>query len=305
MTAQAQAFNPVERRKILGCSEIAAAIGMDKWKTPLDLYNEKTGLVPAFEGNAHTERGRHLEAIAAEYYTETTGIKVQRRQKEYSHPVHPFIVGHVDRVVVGEKRLIEIKCPTLGAFRKLQREGLPEGYIIQAQCYLGLSGFQTLTYVIFCADAWDAAIFDIEFDSDLYSQVITAAVAFWNGCVIPNQPPTLLANEKSFDLETVGGELTRRDDPQWAEAVQLLREAEQIKRDGEELFELAKGKVLDAIEKEEGVYEGAGLRLYYKSQAGRKTLDKKALQAAHPEIDISRFEKQGKPSTPFRTFWIG
>lgn len=306
MTAQAQAFSPEERKSYLGASEIAAAVGLDKWKTRLDLFNEKLGLVAPFTGNAHTERGNRLEAIAADYYTEKTGHKLRRRSEEFRHPVHSFIVGHVDRVVVGEKRLIEIKCPTLGAFRKLQREGLPPSYIIQANAYMGLSGIPNLTYVIFCADAWDAAIFDIDFDADLFAGSIAGAVAFWTGHVLPMIPPDLVANEKpALELEAVGGEVVRRDDPAWAEAAQLLREAEQIKRDGEELFELAKGKVLDAIEAAEGVYEGAGLRLYYKSQAGRKTFDKKALQAAHPELDISRFEKVGKPSTPFRPFWIG
>jgi putative phage-type endonuclease len=164
MTATAQTFDPIERRKYLGASEVAAVLGLDRYKTPLDVYNEKTGFSAPFEGNKHTERGNRLEAIAAEYYTEQTGVQLRRYNGAFVSEKYPFIVGHVDRIVVGEKRLVEIKCPSVAAFRRMQREGLPDSYQIQAQVYMHLGGFPKLTWVIFCADVWDAAIFDIEFD---------------------------------------------------------------------------------------------------------------------------------------------
>jgi len=304
-TATAQSFDPVERRKYLGCSEIAAVMGLDKWKTPLDVYNEKLGLVEPFTGNAHTDRGNTLEPIAADLFSEITGHKLRRRNEAYTHPEYPFIAGHIDRKLVGLEWLAEIKCPSVAAFRRFQRDGLPESYVIQAQMYMGLSKCPNLTYIIFCADMWELATFDIEFDETIYNAAVDVAKTFWLGNVIAQTPPDMSdADKPKLEFEKIAGDVTKRDDETFHEAAMLLREADQIKRDGEELYELAKAKVLQAIEEVPGRYEGAGLRLSYTEQAGRKTFDKKALAAAHPEIDLAAFEKQGSPFKTFRPFFI-
>lgn len=299
----AQSFDPIERRKYIGASEIAAVLHLDKWKTPLDVFQEKTGLTEPFSGNKHTERGNRLEAIAADLFTELTGQKLQRRNQAYTHPTYPFIVGHIDRVFVGQKKLGEVKCPSVAAFRKYQREGLPESMVIQMQVYLGLTGFKSGTWLIFCADMWELATFDIEFDEAIYNAAIEAAASFWNKHVLAGVAPEIDAERSFQQVETGGGTVTKRDDEAFVSKALALSEAISLKRDAEELFELAKADVLGAIEDVPGIYEGAGTRIYYTEQAGRKTLDKKAVAAAG--IDLSPFEKQGKPFKVFKSFSVG
>lgn len=306
MTATAQSFTAEERRGYIGASEIPAILGLDKYKTPIDLYNEKCGLVEPFTGNKHTERGNRLEAIAAEYYTEITGVAVRRRSAALQHPEHAFIVGHVDRVAVGEKRLVEIKCPSTGMFRKLQREGLPESYLIQAHTYMGLGGFPKLTFVIFCADVWDAAVFDIDFDETIYNAAIGAAVAFWTEHVTPGIPPRADTVPHEIEMAKTGGSVSVRDDETFVAKCLALKEATDLKRDAEELLEIAKKDLIDAFDGEPGAYEVPGLaRIYYTQTAGRVTFDKKALAAAHPELDLEPFNKQGKPFNTLRTYFEG
>jgi putative phage-type endonuclease len=302
-TATAQSFNAEERRQYLGASEIAAVMGIDRWRTPLDVFPEKTGLTEPFTGNKHTERGNRLESIAAELFTELTGQKLQRRTQAYPHPQHPFIVGHIDRVYVGEKKLAEIKCPSIAAFRKYQREGLPESMVIQMQMYLGLTGYKSGTWLIFCADAWDLATFDIDFDSGLYAIAVADAVKFWNENVLAGLAPQEDAAATETGIEK-SGEVTFRDDEAFVRRALSLREAVELKRDAEELFENAKKDILEAIEEECGIYECPGLRLHYTDQPGRKSFDKKALAKAHPEIDLSTFEKQGSPFKTFRPYLL-
>jgi putative phage-type endonuclease len=303
-TASAQSFDPIERRKYLGASEIACVMGLDKYKTPLDLFNEKLGLCEPFAGNSHTQRGNALEAIAASFFTEQTGKQVRRRNEAFVHPDHPFIVGHIDRVIVGEKHLLEIKAPSLGAFRKYQREGLPQSYLIQANAYMGLSKYPQLTFCIFCADAWDAAVFTLQFDKTIYDAAVEAAVGFWTNHVETGVPPQFagVSDDKEYEIAKVGGSLTVREDERFCEAAQLYLEALQIERDACELKELATNRLKEAIENEYGCYEGGGIRLYFKQQKGRTTFDKKALAAKHPEIDLSQFEKTGKPFDTLRVY---
>ena len=41
----------------LGASEVPAVLGLDPYRSPLDVYLEKTGVLPPFEGNNFTEWG--------------------------------------------------------------------------------------------------------------------------------------------------------------------------------------------------------------------------------------------------------
>jgi putative phage-type endonuclease len=301
MTATAQQFTAEERRQYLGASEIAAVMGLDKWKTPLDIFQEKTGLAEPFAGNKYTERGNRLESIAAELFTELTGQKLQRRNQAYTHPQYPFIVGHIDRVFVGEKKLAEIKCPSIAAFRKYQREGLPESMVIQMQMYLGLTGFASGTWLIFCADAWDLVTFDIEFDEAIYEAAVVAAVMFWNNCVVPGHAPDASAAASEVDIASTGTVIFREDEPFIAKSA-ALREAIELKRDAEDLFDIAKKDFIQTVEDAPGIYETPGLRVHYTVTPGRKSLDKKAVAAAG--IDLSPFEKQGSAFKTFRPYLL-
>lgn len=304
-TAIARAFTAEERQSYIGASEIAAVCGHDMYRSPLDVYNEKLGLTEPFAGNAHTERGNRLEAIAVEEFTKLTGDVLHRRNKAYTHPQHSFIVGHIDRVFVGKQQLAEVKCPSMGAFRKYQREGLPKSMVMQMQVYLGLTGFPKGTWIIFCADAWDIATFEIDFDKAIYEKAIEKAAAFWTDHVLAKVPPFQAdhGEKQEFEIATVGGDATLRDDEAFVSFAAKLREAKQLIADAEELYAMVMADGLALIEETPGIYIGGGLTLHYKEQAGRKSFDKKALAAAYPEIDLSRFEKQGKPFKTFKPYF--
>jgi putative phage-type endonuclease len=295
-----------ERQRYLGGSDVAAILGVDLYRTPLDVYNEKLGLVQPFAGNRHAERGNRLETLAANLYTELTGRKLRRKNQSLVHAEYPFLAGHVDRVVVGEKRIVEIKCPSIGNYRKVQREGFPNGWIAQLQWYLFLSGYDAGEWVLFCADQFDLINFEVKADSDLHAGMLARAVAFWENHIIPQVPPMPIdADKPKIEFQKVGGVVVKRNDPQFAEAAELLREAYALKADSDELMRLAKTRMKEVVEGEFGKYEGAGLRLSYYQSQGHKSFDKKRLAAEHPEIDLSRYENQGAPFEVFKPFFMG
>lgn len=315
MTSTALAEDPVlereaflaERRTYIGASEVAAVLGLDPNKTRLELYNEKVGLTEPFAGNKHTQRGQKLEDTAAREYMEVTGKTVRRDRRALTHPVYPFFRGHVDRREVGTKRITEIKCPSRGMFYKVQREGLQNSWIMQGQAYMLLDGSKFLNWCVFCADAWECVPFEQPFDPEIAAFIEKQVVEFWVENVQARVPPkpTKLDNEIATLSQQIGGDLIRRTDQEFIDSAQLLREAAALKSDGEMLYDLAKQRCIDAVNGEVGRYEGGGLRLYYMEQAGRKSLDKRALQAEYPDINLAQFEKQGAPFKTFRPYFIG
>jgi putative phage-type endonuclease len=295
-----------ERRHYLGATDIAAILGVDNYKTPLDVFNEKLGLVAPFEGNRQTERGQKLEDVAAREYMEVTGRKVHKRSTILTHPEHDFIRGHVDRRVVGDKRPVEIKCPSRGMFYKIKREGLPNAWILQMQTYLWLDRSEVGDFAPFCADSWEILPFEVAAQPEIFEQIEVAAVTFWTQHVLKRTPPPPLSADKpALEFAAVPGEVTFREDKEFAGAAQLLREAKQLERDGKELYEIAKGRIKDVLGHKFGKYQGEGLRLSYYMSPGLPKLDKKRLAAEHPEIKLSDYENRGEAFEVLKPIFIG
>lgn len=291
------------RRSYLGCSELGAVMGVDPYKTPLDVFNQKLGLVEPFQGNRHTERGEKLEAIAAKEYTEKTGRSLRRRSEALVHPELEFFRGHIDRLVVGQERIAEIKCPSQGSFAKIKREGPPVSWILQLQGYLLLSGKSAGEYIVFNADQWELVTFEVAAEPALFPSIEAAARDFWNHVRSRIPPEPVAADKAKIEFANVAGEVVKRTDPEFATAAEELFDAYHLRKDADALYEFAKDR-LKAVVGGLGKYEGAGLRLHYAMQEGRKTFDYKALARTHPELDLDPFFKTGSPFEVFKPVFL-
>src|SRR5690349_22686234 len=82
------------RRSGVGGSDAAAALGLSKFKTPYQLWLEKTRLLEPDDLDA-VERvhfGRIMEDIIAREYARRNGVKVRRRKQIIRHPKYPWMI---------------------------------------------------------------------------------------------------------------------------------------------------------------------------------------------------------------------
>lgn len=280
----------MERTGYIGGSDIGAILGVDRFRTPLDVWREKVGEVLPFEGNADTERGLKLEPVAAREYTERTGIKLRRVNAQIVHPDHAWARGRVDRLTQGLDRneIREIKCPRLGAFAKWKREGLDESKIAQLGWYLGIWNTKAITpaaeWIVFCADLWEMLPVRVEFDPTLFVEMLKRAGHFWFEHVEKRVPPTQAqADELKLDIEKAGGQpVVKREDVEFSNALTLLREAKELSAEAEVLEAQAKERLAELIEKKPGVYVAPGARLSYTMAQGKSTFAKDSLKASRP-----------------------
>lgn len=98
------------RNKYLGGSEIATIMGYNKYKTPYQLWQQKTGIAPADEKTYAMERGNELEPKALAYVEETQGVKVSS-QPVLIHPEYDFIRVSLDGITECDQYAIEVKSP--------------------------------------------------------------------------------------------------------------------------------------------------------------------------------------------------
>ena len=100
-----------DRDKYIGGSDAGTILGLNPWKSPYTLWCEKTGLLTP-EDISDKEAvwwGNYDEEGVARRFTEKTNLEVQRSNKSYYLEEYPFLIGHIDRKLVGIKAGLECK----------------------------------------------------------------------------------------------------------------------------------------------------------------------------------------------------
>ncbi len=179
----------------IGGSDSAAAVGLNPYKSQLELWMEKTNRdanLPKPDPDDTTEPvywGTLLEPIVAASYTKQTGNRVRRVNAVLQHPTIPWMLANVDREVVGNRDVQLLECKTAGEFgARLWRDGVPEYVQIQAQHQLAVAGKQAADVaVLLCGQKLD--VHRIERDDALIARLIELEGAFWRYVETDTPPP--------------------------------------------------------------------------------------------------------------------
>lgn len=206
----------INRAEFIGGSEIAAVVGVSKWRTPLEVWAEKTGKIQRSEVSEAAELGSELEDFVARKFMRTTGIKVRRAPKYYHHPKYDFLRCQVDRLVEGTDELLE--CKTCGAWVAKEWEGeeIPQEYVLQVQWQLGITE-RSKGYIAVLIGGQCFKHKEILFDKELFDSLVEKAVTFWNEFVMTDTPPKASAGDSPVLLQmfpSAAGDLVQIDDPE-------------------------------------------------------------------------------------------
>lgn len=294
------------RMNRIQASDVAVLFGESPFHDDQGLFREKCHKIPMFDADLGKLAWRlRMEEMVAERYAAETGRKL-RRQPPRVHPEHDFLGCTVDRQILNDPKgpgMLQIKTASDQWFRKIRLDGYPPSVLLQTTTETMCWGYSWGAICIARVSDGRLIHFDFNFDEELAEEIIRRAREFM-ALVENGTPPTRPA--QVVKLPQIGGELTRMNNPEWAEAVAGFNEARQILSEAEALKGASANKLQSImLAAEADVAEGAGLRVYWREQAGRKSLDKSALLAAHPEIDLSQFTKTGQPFKSFRPYQVG
>lgn len=287
------------RKGYIGGSDAAAVVGLNPYVSPYSLWAEKTGRVPGFEGNLTTEVGAYLEDFVAKKFEQETGKKVRRQTAMMVNDEYPWACADVDRVIVGEDALLEIKTTTsLDKIKKLRHGEYPEQFYGQMTHYLAVTG-KRKAYLAVLINNREFKWFELERDEEEITALMGMEKAFWE-LVKSDTPPTPIGIDADTDtLDTIYPEST-------GEVVDLmgysgmLAEHDRLTAQITELDKQRK-QIAQQIQQYMGSAE-VGRTDGYKvrwSNATRRSLDTKAVNQAMPGM-LDAFYKE----TPYRVFKI-
>lgn len=275
------------RSRGIGSSDAAAAIGLSPYKSPLELWLEKTSRKPAADLSASEPVfwGSTLEPILAKVYTERTGNKVRRVNAVLQHPDHPFMLANLDRAIGGDG-VLEIK--TAGYHSAPQwEEGVPEAYQCQVLHQLAVTG-KAWADVAVLIGGQDFRVYRIEREDDKAQALVERESAFWHH-VESDSAPAVDGSESSARAL---GWLYPRDtgatidftessmlNTLFMELLGLKRQRTQL-----EFLEATHRQTIEAAMGEASVANFAGGRVSWKRTRDGETTDVKRLLREHPEL---------------------
>jgi putative phage-type endonuclease len=187
-------------RKV-GGSDVATILGLNPFETALELYHEKRGTIEPIDlsENLPVKAGNALEDAIAELAADALSrrwgktVKLRRSNLTIVHPKYDWLTIHLDRDVVGEDRLVELKNVGYHAARNwgaADTDQIPEYYLPQVHTYLLVKNYPAATVAAFFGGA-DLRLYEIV-RSKLWDELIIESTHhFWHHHVLAGVPPPL------------------------------------------------------------------------------------------------------------------
>lgn len=187
-----------EQKKIrqagLGATDAAIVMGLSPYKTPYELWLEKTGRKeeePILNDSRLRLRHAHEETIAREYAAQRE-VKLKRVNQTVYHPELPFMLCHLDRVVIGQRKIIECKSSS-GFLRPAWGESgtdqAPLHYILQVQHQLACTGYDDAD-IAALIDIDDYRIYPMPRNAKIIAKIEEHCERFWHEHVLADVPPS-------------------------------------------------------------------------------------------------------------------
>jgi putative phage-type endonuclease len=290
------------RRKGIGGSDASVVCGISRYKSPVELWMDKTGQLPYDDAGEAAYWGAQLEALVKAEFSKRTGIEVKLLNQLLQNEDYPFMIANLDGVCEHpDYGTCVFEAKTASAYKAGEwSDAIPDEYMLQVQHYLAVTGYK---------GAYIAALIGgntfkwkfIERDDDLIAMLIKLEAEFWR-CVQTNTPPPLDGTEASskficerfpssipqskIELPETAGELIRK----YESACEQLDFYTEQKQEAENQLKQMLG------EHEVGI---TGDRMITWKSVSQERLDTKSLKVEYPNL-----YKKFATTTSYRRFSV-
>ena len=290
------------RKKGIGGSDASVVCGINRYKSPVELWLEKTNQLPYQEAGEAAYWGTQLEALVKAEFTKRTGIEVEQTNQLLQSEDHPFMLANLDGECIHPtygKCVFEAK--TASAYKSGEWEdAIPDEYILQVQHYLAVTGYRGAYIAVLIGGNTFRWKF-IERDDEIISMLIQLESDFWEH-VQTDVPPKLDGSEAAANFlnERFPNSVSKSKIKLPDTAVELIRQYEvacenvnqytEQKQEAENLLKQMLG------DNEIGTVDD---RLVTWKSISQERLDGKTLKAEHPIL-----YKKYANKTSYRRFSI-
>ena len=182
------------RKQGVGGSDVAAIMGISTYKSPLEVWLEKTGRAPSpdLSGNEKVEWGNRLEPMVADKFRDShPELRVRRKNATMQSLERPWALANIDRELRGEEGPGVLEIKTVG-LRSADHWvfGVPDYYMTQVQHYLSVTGWN-YAWVACLIGGQEYREYYVPRDEEDIAAIDRAVDTFWNDYVEKGVMPAM------------------------------------------------------------------------------------------------------------------
>ena len=273
----------LERAKSIGASDSSAVLGINPWKSNVELWLEKTNPESLLDqpDNLNMRLGRDMEPILRQLFTEETGLQVRQDNHIRYDDEYPFLSTNLDGRIVGDKVPLELK--TTGMWDGM----IPDNYFCQLQHQMMVTKSPYIYFAVLVLSNFGKQFIVEKYERNerFIEDMRARMVDFWMNYVVTGVAPDpvsvkdarLLYNETnqesviegSFDMITICDNIKEYN-----------KDIKKIKAKADEL----RVSIMDTMKEDEIMaYKGSTLSTWKKSK-GKVKFDLNKFKKDHPDI---------------------
>lgn len=289
-----------DRSKFIGGSDIGAILGLSKFRTPLQVWQEKVGQKVPKQDSLPLRFGTFAEDFVAQEYALATGNEVITHIEPFIHPQYPFLSGHIDRFVMlanaplftaasqlNTSTLLE--CKTASPFAKDEwgepgTDEVPMSYLVQCAWYMLLTGCTRSDVAVLFSNS-DFRIYSIAKDIQLENILLDRAVSFWDEHVLTKIPP-LPISEADCKLLYTQSKVPNSIEAT-AEVLDMLQEVPKLNAavsECEDRLSQIKQTIMQAMQDADTLSWNGKVLATWKAPKPSFKLDAKTITQDHPDL---------------------
>ncbi|WMC91311.1 YqaJ viral recombinase family nuclease [Kineothrix sp. MB12-C1] len=276
------------RKKGIGGSDASIVCGINRYKSPVELWMEKTGQLSDQEAGEAAYWGTRLEALVRSEFTRRTGIEVSLVPYLLQSEEHPFMQANLDGICEHPEYgtcIFEAKTASAYKYGEWEEDSLPDAYLLQIQHYMAVTGYRGAYIAVLIGGNTFRWKF-VERDEELIALLIPLEADFWNH-VESLVPPPLDGTNASASLlakrfpDSIPQSQIRLPDTASPLIIQYEAACEKV-----EQYMLQKQEAENLLKQMMGENEVGSIadkRVIWKSMS-QERLDSKTLKAEHPVL---------------------
>lgn len=285
-----------DRNTGLGASDAAPALGLpEAFRTPFELWQEKSGHGPAFVESLPVMVGRALEPVTRTLFMQKTGLIVTRAGEQIVDPSNNWRWVTLDGWC-SDGALLEAKAIswTGASWGEPGTDQVPIPYLVQCQHGMACTGaFKVYVPVLFDGKRFE--VYVVERDEEVIRTITAAEYAFWQRVVNNDPPPILTTNDAKLKYAR-SEESSVIATPEVLDLVLAIRAQKEALAAAELTHDTTKAKVMEFMGESAVLVDSLGKQLVtWRTGKGRLGIDSDAVRRDHG----TKYDKQGAPSRPF------
>lgn len=324
----------VPRAQLVTASEVAAILGCSPWQTPLQVWRRKQGRGSNADTVA-TRAGNSGEIVLRDWYARNVADGPVQPGLSYADTP---IAGPKSWMAASPDAMAQVypyQTPIVVEFKTSGQpmDYLPHYYRSQCDWLLGCIPAPAVELVaavempdrlrallgstdphevakgqeafgaMLAAGVVEVRRFMVERDDQRIAALIAQVEQWHDAHMLAGFPPSPQPGDAEFIADTFDpAPASAWDDAALAPLVAAYREAQAAQKDADATADVAKAALLMALEQAGGEeWPTSAGKVSFKAQAGRASVDQKALQAQWPDV----YAKVSKIGSPFRVLRLG